>query len=495
MGLIRDAEIEATLRRLSAPIFEAAGLGADEVKIYIVNDDALNAFVAGGMNLFLNTGLIMRSENPSQLIGVIAHEAGHIAGGHLSRVPVAQKRAAAEMILATVLGAATAVIGAPALGTAIIAGGSTFAQGGLLRFSRSQEQAADQAGVSYLDRAGVPSSGLAEFFRILDNQNVLAVSRGNPFLQSHPLSRERMQFVEQHAAARQDLKTPPAWTAAHAVMVAKLRAFLQDPSAVLRSYQNDDSLAGRYARAIAHYRLPDLQQALAEIDALSADYPDNPYFYELKGQMLFENGQVQAAIAPYRESVRLAPGSALLRIGLAQALIETGDPAALRDAAGQLEEALQREPTNAAAWRLLGIAQGRDGRKAFPTSRSPNTLCWSASPTTRASTPAVPRTRSPPTIPPGSGCRTSCACSRTVDGSAGARRGEAEQPRLGLAQHPAVDAHHPRGGEIGADLARRAPRADLCAWPGPHRTPGSAAPVRAGWTSRARPASAGWPAR
>jgi predicted Zn-dependent protease len=360
--LIRDAEIEAILRAYSAPIFEAAGLGTDEVRIYIVDDDQLNAFVAGGMNLFLNTGLIMRSEDPSQLIGVIAHEAGHIAGGHLTRIPVAQRKATAEMILATVLGAATAVVGAPALGTAIIAGGSTYAQQGFMRFTRTQEQSADQAAVTYLDRAGIPSSGLAEFFRILDNQNVLAVSRGNPFVQSHPLTRERMQFVEQHAASRPDLKVAPEWTAAHAVMVAKLRAFLQDPRETLRRYQDDDSVAGRYARAIAHYRLPDLRLALAEIDALIEEYPESPYFYELKGQMLFENGQIEAAIPPYRESVRLAKGSSLLRIGLAQALIESGEPAAVAEAAQQLEDALQREPTNAGAWRLLGIAQGRDGQ-------------------------------------------------------------------------------------------------------------------------------------
>jgi len=365
IGLIRDAEIEATLQAYSAPILEAAGLGADSVRIYIVNDPQLNAFVAGGMNLFLNTGLIMRSEDPSQLLGVIAHEVGHIAGGHLTRIPTAQRRAAAEMILATVLGAATAVVGAPALGTAIMAGGSTYAQDGLMRFSRSQEQAADQAALTYLDRAGIPSDGLAQFFRILENQNVLAVSRSNPYAQSHPVTRERMQFVEQHAAARGDLTTPPAWTAAHAMMVAKLRGFLEEPREVLRRYEDDDSLAGRYARAIAHYRLPDLQQGLADIEALLAEHPDNAYFHELKGQMLFENGQIEAAIEPYREAVRLAKDSALLRIGLAQALIESGDPAALRAATQPLEDALQREPTNPTAWRLLGIARGRDGEEGL----------------------------------------------------------------------------------------------------------------------------------
>ena len=365
VSLIRDAEIERTLQRFTAPILEAAGLGSDAVRLYIVNDPQLNAFVAGGMNLFLNTGLLMRSEDPSQLIGVVAHEVGHIAGGHLSRVGTAQRKATAEMILAAVLGAATAAVGAPGLGTAIIAGGQSYAQEGLMRFSRGQEQAADQAALTYLERAGVSARGLAEFFRILENQNVLAVSRVSPYLQSHPLTRDRILFVENHVADRSAVALPDGWAEAHARMVAKLRAFLNDPREVLATYRDDQSLIGRYARAIARYRLPDLQQAIEEIDGLLAEHPGDPYFHELKGQMLFENGRVDAAVAPYREAVRLAPDSALLRIGLAQALIESGSPGGISEAADHLEEAIQRESSNAMAWRLLGIAEGREGQQGL----------------------------------------------------------------------------------------------------------------------------------
>jgi predicted Zn-dependent protease len=365
IGLIRDAEIEGTLQRFTAPILEAAGLGDGSVRIYIVNDPQLNAFVAGGMNLFVNTGLLMRSENPSQLIGVIAHEVGHIAGGHLSRVSQAQTKATAESILAAVLGAATAVVGAPGLGTAIIAGGQQYAQEGLMRFSRGQEQAADQAAMTYLDRAGVSASGLADFFQILENQNVLAVSRSSPYLQSHPLTRDRIVFVENHAAGRPEGPLPAGWAEAHARMVAKLRGFLNDPREVLQEYKDDQSVAGRYARAIARYRLPDLPQALKDIDGLIADYPDDPYFRELKGQMLFENGRIEAAIPPYREAVKLDPDSALLRIGLAQALIESGAAAGTSEAVGQLKDAVRLEASNASAWRLLGTAQGRDGEQGL----------------------------------------------------------------------------------------------------------------------------------
>jgi predicted Zn-dependent protease len=362
ISLIRDAEIEQAIKDMSRPVFEAAGLGPDAVDIYIVRDERLNAFVAGGMNLFLNTGFLMRTEHVGQLLGVIAHEAGHIAGGHLSRVSGVRKRAAAEMILATVLGAAAAVAGAPGLGTAIITGGQSLAANDYLRFSRSQEQAADQAGMTYLQRAGVSGQGLLQFFKVLDNQTALSLDSQNPYLRSHPLTRDRILFVENQVAGERAAAPIPAnWRIAHERMVVKLDAFLRDPRRVLERYQGKDGLPAAYGRAIAYYRLPDLPKALAEIDRLIADHPDDPYFHELKGQMLFENGRIADAIPPYRESVRLAPDSALLRIGLARALVESGDPVLENEAVDHLEEAVQKEPRNPGAWRLLGIAQGRRG--------------------------------------------------------------------------------------------------------------------------------------
>lgn len=361
VNLIRDAEIEETLHQMTNPILEAAGISPGTVNIYIVRDKQLNAFVAGGQNLFLNTGLLQRTEHPGQLAGVIAHEIGHIAGGHLSRVGTAQNRATAEIIAATVLGAAAAVAGAPALGTAIITGGQTYAQGQYLSFSRSQEQAADQAAISYLDRLELSPEGLAEFFHILDEQNLLTTSQNNPYLRSHPLTRDRIRFVEAKVEEqrRQDTGYPEEWDLRHDRMVVKLKAFLEDPRRTLEEFQGD-ALTDRYARAIAYYRLPDLEKAVAEIDGLIGDYPEDAYFQELKGQMLFENGRVEAAIEPYREAVRLEP-TALIRIGLAKALIESGDAEAGLQAIEQLEAAVSVEPTNAGAWRFLGIAQGRAG--------------------------------------------------------------------------------------------------------------------------------------
>ena len=363
VNLIRDAEIETTLHQITNPILEAAGISPGSVHLYIVRDRRLNAFVAGGMNLFINTGLLMRTEHPGQLAGVIAHEVGHIAGGHISRVGKAQSRAAAEVILSTVLGAAAAVAGAPALGTAIIAGGQTYAQGEFFSFSRSQEQAADQAALSYLRQLDISAAGLAEFFRILDEQSLLSVSQANPYLRSHPLTRDRIRFVNNQVQPLPDGEPgfPAAWLAPHRRMVAKLHAFLDDPGRTLERHQGD-GLVDRYARAIAFYRLPDLDRALAEIDGLIETYPDDPYFHELKGQMLFENGRVAAAVEPYRRAVGLKPVS-LLQVGLAKALIETGEGTAVAEAIDNLEAAVRGDSTNAGAWRLLGIAQGRSGEE------------------------------------------------------------------------------------------------------------------------------------
>ena len=251
--VIRDAEIEETIGRIAKPIFDAAGLDPDAVDVIILRDGQLNAFVAGGQNLFLNTGLLTRTENPDQLAGVIAHETGHIAGGHLSRAMAARERATVQSLLGAVLGAAAAVAGAPQVGTAIMAGGATVAQSGVLAFSRAQEQSADQAAVTYLAQSGRSPEGLVSFFEILENQNLRISSGGNAFLRTHPLTRERMAFLEDRVAGSPYKGKAPEDSVidSHARMVAKLDAFLAEPGATLRHYAGG-GVVDRYARAVAY---------------------------------------------------------------------------------------------------------------------------------------------------------------------------------------------------------------------------------------------------
>ena len=363
-SVIRDAETEAVLRRIADPIFTAAKLDPESIDIYIVNDPKLNAFVAGGQNLFVNTGLILRADKPEELAGVVAHETGHIAGGHLSRMAQAQQQAGIPLLAGMLLGAAAAVAGAPELGQALMAGGATVGQRGLLKFSRSQEQAADQAAVTYLGTLQMSPEGLLEFFHVLENQNLRISRDGNEYLRTHPLTQDRIAFLEQQVAKSpyKSAEPDPTLAPAYERVVAKLDGFLDNPAQVIQR-RGSNSVPDRYARAIAYYRVPDVKNALALVDGLIKDSPEDPYFLELKGQILFENGQIKESIAPNREALRYKPDSSLIRFGLARSLMESGDDKDLPEASALLREVVRLEPDNPGAWRFLGIVEGRLGHE------------------------------------------------------------------------------------------------------------------------------------
>jgi len=365
-SLIRDTEIENTIRAYGAPLFNAAGLSPQSVHIFLVHDRALNAFVAGGQNLFINTGLIMRAEHPGQIIGVIAHETGHISGGHLARTQDALRNASATSILALVLGAAAAVAsGSPDAGVAVMQGGQQIAERNLLSYSRTQEAAADQAGLAFLERTGQSARGLLEFMEVLSHEELLVTARQSPYIRSHPLTRERMDAIREFLARSRhaDAAIPDEFKIMHRRMKAKLHGFMDPPTQTLNRYKAEDrSVEARYARATAYYRVPDLANALPLIDGLIAEMPNDAYFHELKGQMLFENGRVTEALQPYETSVRLMPDAPLLRVGLAQVQLELNDKALHAPAFAHLGEAVRVDPDNPLAWRLLAVAHGREGR-------------------------------------------------------------------------------------------------------------------------------------
>jgi len=365
LNYIRDAEIESTLRTFYTPILKAAGLDPMVVHIYLVNDARLNSFVAGGQNIFVNTGTITRSETPNQLIGIVAHETGHIAGGHLIRGEQAMHDASIESIIAMVVGAGIGAVGhnAGAGGAAVLSGESVGIRS-YLAFSVAQEATADQAALNFLDKTHQSSRGLLQFFQILEGQEILSGALQSPYMRTHPLTAQRIEYVKNHVdhSPYSDVPDPPDWIELHKRMKAKLVAFLSPPGQSLQQYpESDNSVAGRYARAVAYYRVPELKKSLLLIDGLIQEEPKNPYFHELKGQMLFENGRVRDAVGPYQESVRLAPDVALLRVELAQVEIETNDEAFNRDALTQLKSSVGFENRNPDTWRFLAIAYGRTG--------------------------------------------------------------------------------------------------------------------------------------
>ena len=366
ISLIRDAEIENTIRLYSAPLFEAAGLNPSSIDIYLVNDKSLNAFVAGGQNLFLNTGLLLRAGNVSQVIGVIAHETGHIAGGHLSRVNDAIADAGAQTILGLVLGTAAAIgTGRADLGAAIAFGATEAGLRSFLKYNRTQESAADQAALRVLDETGQSSRGLQEFLELLNENELLSYRHQDPYVRTHPLSRDRIEAIADHISRSpySDTPSPEKVLKSYSILKAKLRAFIEPTTATLALYKETDaSIEARYARAIAYYRVPDMKRALPIIDGLIAEYPGNPYFLELKGQMLFENGRVKESLQSYQASVRIIPDQPLLLRALARVQIELNDPAYLDRAILNLRAALHREPKSPSSWRDLAIAYGRLGR-------------------------------------------------------------------------------------------------------------------------------------
>ena len=342
------------------PIWKAAGLEPSALHVYLIEDKTLNSFVAGGQNEFINTGLIMRAETPNQLLGVLAHETGHIAGGHLTRAQQAMRNASIEGIIAMVLGAAATVVGKN--GGALL-GAEGVAQRALAQYSVTQEASADQAALTFLDRSSQSSRGLLQFFQILQGEELLSGVRQDPYLRTHPLTAQRLEYVRNHVDHSRFSDAPDS--AANVEMLkrikVKLGAFTSPPSSTLAAYPDQDqSVLARYARAIAYYRIPKLDKALPIVDGLIRDYPKDPYFRELKGQMLFENGRIADAVQPYEEAVRLAPGAPLLRISLAQVYIESNDPKVTKRAIAHLNDALRTEDKESNGWHLLATAYGRE---------------------------------------------------------------------------------------------------------------------------------------
>lgn len=367
-AVLRDAEIEETLHAYGEPLFRAAGLNPDDIQIHLVDDDTLNAFVSGGQHMYIHTGLIMESDTPNELIGVMAHETGHIAGGHLARSREAMQRSMGPALISIGLGVLALVGGAPDAGAALIAGSQQFAMGNYVRHTQVQESAADQAAMQYLEATGQSGQGLIDFFNKNLRPYEFMMRRAPPYLLTHPFSSDRvesMRTIADRGSHHDDADNAEALRR-FAFMQAKLFGFLRSQGQVVARYPaSDTSQPARYARAFAYYRVSDLVNARRELDSLIAEDPNNPYFQELMGQILFENGRAQESIAHHRRSLELSPNQPLLQINLARALTSAGGRDNNEEAVRVLQAALQREPDNAFGWRELAQARAALGEEAL----------------------------------------------------------------------------------------------------------------------------------
>jgi predicted Zn-dependent protease len=369
--IVRDAEIEQLLREYTQPILKAAGLAQQNIQVVIINSRAFNAFVADGRRIFINAGTIMEADTPNQVIGVLAHETGHIAGGHLSRLREELRVATTASIIAMILGGAAMVAASRSgssssgnAGMAALSAPQSVIQSTLLAYVRTQEDAADRAGVRFLNATGQSSRGMSETFKRLADQILYASQGIDPYMQSHPLPAERVRALEGMAKASPhwDKKDSPAMQARHDLARAKLFGFLDPRDGVGRRYPiSDNSIPARYARAIAAYRFGNVAGAIQQIDLLIQAQPQNPYFHELKGQALLEAGRAAEAVAPLRRAVQLAPNPAVIQIMLGQALLASNNKALAEEAVALLETALRREPESPEAYDQLARAYGSKG--------------------------------------------------------------------------------------------------------------------------------------
>ena len=372
---IRDAEIEGLMRLYTRPLLRAAGLNPDKVQVYLINDPRINAFVADGHRIFVNTGLLQQAATPNMVIGVLAHEIGHLAGGHLARRGLAMDKASNMAIISMLLGVATVVGGAVAgqhqageLGQGIMLGGQGAAQRSILSYVRAQESSADQAAVKFLNATHQSGKGMLDLFYKLSNELLASAHFIDPYTLSHPMPLERVRNLERlvKASPYYNAVDPPALVLRHKLMQAKLDGFLNPAPQVYRKYPPSDTGApARYARAIAAFRVGDLKSAVRDIDVLIKMIPPDPYFHELKGQALLESGKTGEAIAPLRKAVAMLPQSGLIRTLLAQALLATNTAKATAEALKNLILAKRDEPDHASIHLFMSTAYARQGNIAM----------------------------------------------------------------------------------------------------------------------------------
>jgi predicted Zn-dependent protease len=371
--VLRDAESEQLLRDYSRPVLRAAGLEKQNIQMVIINESAFNAFVADGRRIFVNYGAIMQSETPNQIIGVLAHETGHLAGGHLAKLREQLASAQTQMIIAMLLGAGALVAGARSsspsgglanAGAAAMSAPAEMIRRSLLSYQRQHEENADRAGVKFLTATGQSARGMYETFKRFSSEGLFATRGADPYLQSHPMAIERVAALEELARSSPywDKKDDPALQLRHDMVRAKISAFMERPDTVNRRYPpSNNSLPARYARAIATYRHGDLRVALAQIDQLIQEQPSNPYFQELRGQALLEGGRPVEAIAPLRKAVQLSNSAPLIEMLLGQALVASNNDAYTDEAIKILRTAVARETEAPLGFSQLAMAYGRKG--------------------------------------------------------------------------------------------------------------------------------------
>lgn len=362
-GLLRDAETEHALRQLARPLLEAAGMGGNSVRILLVEDRQMNAFVADGQHILVHTGLILRLDRAEQLQAVLAHEIAHIANGHITRRAANARSARNVAGIGLALSAAAAASGQGEAAAGLALGTTSSARRVFFGHSRAEEASADQSGLRYMAAAGVDPRAALEVLQLFRGQEVLNVDRQDPYAQTHPLSQDRIRAAEGFAAAYESrTRDDPDADYWFALVKGKLAAYLLNPGQTLRATRGDSSALAHLRRAVALHRVPKPREAIAEAQALVAARPQDPFARETLGWILLESRQPGPAVTAYRHAVQLAPNEPLLAAGLGRALVAEGSEGALREALDVLERARGRDPNNPGLLRDLATAYAQTGQ-------------------------------------------------------------------------------------------------------------------------------------
>jgi predicted Zn-dependent protease len=378
LKLIRDAEIEDLLNIYSRPIFKAANLGSQRIKVRIINEKAFNAFVLDGRNVFMNTGALMEAQTPNEVIGVIAHETGHIVGGHMAGLRLKLSREATANLISKIVGIGAMVAGGAVgkdaggealgdVGRSALTLGDTISQRSILSYRRAQEGSADQAGVSLLTATKQSANGMLVTFQRFAEQELFSDRLKDPYVVSHPMAQDRINQLKEISQRSPyfEAKDSSELQLRHDLMRAKLSGFIEAPQMVLNRYPSkDQSLPAQYARAIASFYSGGIGEALPKIDALISARPDYAYFWELKGDLLMRKGDFKAAVEPMRKAMQLSKEQPLIRVELAQALIGSGNNAVLAEAIALLRKS-QVEEENSEGYRQLANAYARQGEQGL----------------------------------------------------------------------------------------------------------------------------------
>jgi predicted Zn-dependent protease len=375
ISVFRDAEVEALVADYVAPILRAAGIRGSSIQVVLVNERDFNAFVADGRRIFINLGVLLQSDTPNEVIGVLAHETGHLAGAHLTRlrqeISRSQIISAVTMLAGAAAMAAAASAGSSegvAAGQGIALGGQTAAQRSLLAYQRGEELAADRAAITYLNATGQSAQGMLEVFNRFADQTMFTGRFVDPYVRSHPMARDRINQIERLARQSQyfERRDPPDLQLRHDMALARLTALLDGERTVIRRYPNSDtSLPARYARALVEGRTGSARSAIQQLDQLIAVQPSNPFFWEARGTILFENGNPGDAARSWARALELAPNNTMIRVFYGAALVESGDANVLSTAIGELERGLANDQSLAFGYRFLGQAYARSGNTAM----------------------------------------------------------------------------------------------------------------------------------